>query len=158
MTGDLRRAGFCDHHKHVERLTAANAIYARDGRRRNVRTTIPDVSAAPLPDLMKRDFRRYRSPSGSVTHLQTSIPPRRSRTWYDTNHLRSCESVVARFPGLLVAPDVNRSSREIFPIRLDRSDTNHDCFRLSSALRPPLVSYLTASQCSQPPKVCRTTI
>ena len=29
---------------------------AADGRRKKVRTTIPDVSAPPLPDLVKRDF------------------------------------------------------------------------------------------------------
>ncbi len=35
---------------------AAYGIYASDGRRKKVRTTIPDVSAPPLPDLVKRDF------------------------------------------------------------------------------------------------------
>ncbi len=56
MTGELRRRGFYDNHKRVERLMAENAICARDGRRRKVRTTIPDVSAPPLPDLVKRNF------------------------------------------------------------------------------------------------------
>ena len=56
MTGELRRRGFCVNHKRIERLMADHGIYARDGRRRKVRTTIPDVSAPPLPDLVKRDF------------------------------------------------------------------------------------------------------
>ncbi len=56
MTDELAARGFCANHKHVERLMAENGIYARDGRRRKVRTTTPDVSAPPLPDLVKRDF------------------------------------------------------------------------------------------------------
>jgi len=56
MTDELARRGFCDNHKRVERLMAAYGLYARDGRRKKVRTTIPDVSAPPLPDLVKRDF------------------------------------------------------------------------------------------------------
>jgi transposase InsO family protein len=56
LTDELRRRGHCINHKRVERLQAQHGIYARDGRRRKVRTTIPDVSAPPLPDLVKRDF------------------------------------------------------------------------------------------------------
>ena len=56
MTDELADRGFCANHKRVERLMAANGIYAQDGRRRKVRTTIPAVSAPPLPDLVKRDF------------------------------------------------------------------------------------------------------
>jgi transposase InsO family protein len=56
MTAELAARGFCANHKRVERLMAENGIYATDGRRRKVRTTIPDVSAPPLPDLVKRDF------------------------------------------------------------------------------------------------------
>lgn len=56
MTAELARRGFCANHKRVERLMAANAIVAKDARRKKVRTTIPDVSAPPLPDLVKRDF------------------------------------------------------------------------------------------------------
>ena len=56
MTGELRRRGHCVNHKRTERLMAENAIYAKDGRRKKVRTTIPDVTAPPLPDLVKRDF------------------------------------------------------------------------------------------------------
>ena len=56
MTDELRRRGFWVNHKRVERLMADNGLYARDGRRRKVRTTIPDVSAPPLPDRLQRDF------------------------------------------------------------------------------------------------------
>ena len=56
MTDELARRGFCDNHKRIERLMAAYGLYAKDGRRKKVRTTIPDVSAPPLPDLVKRDF------------------------------------------------------------------------------------------------------
>ena len=35
---------------------AENGIFATDGRRKKVRTTIPDVTAAPLPDHVRRDF------------------------------------------------------------------------------------------------------
>ena len=56
MTTELASRGLCANHKRVERLMAANGIYPRDGRRRKVRTTIPDVSAPPLPDLVGRRF------------------------------------------------------------------------------------------------------
>jgi len=56
MTAELRRRGWCVNHKRIERLAAEKNIVARDGRRRRVRTTIPDVSAAALPDLVRRNF------------------------------------------------------------------------------------------------------
>ena len=56
MTDEVKDRGFCVNHKRVERLMAENGLYARDGRRRKVRTTIPDVSAPPLPDLIQRSF------------------------------------------------------------------------------------------------------
>ncbi len=56
MTDELARRGFCVNHKRVERLMALYGLYAQDGRRKKCRTTIPDVSAPPLPDLVKRDF------------------------------------------------------------------------------------------------------
>jgi len=56
MTAELRRRGWCVNHKRIERLMAEKNIVARDGRRRRVRTTIPDVSAAALPDLVRRNF------------------------------------------------------------------------------------------------------
>ena len=33
-----------------------HALYATDARRRTVRTTIPDIGAPPMPDLILRDF------------------------------------------------------------------------------------------------------
>lgn len=56
MTTELRSRGFCVNHKRTERLMAENGLQARDGRRRKVRTTIPDITAPPLPDLVRRDF------------------------------------------------------------------------------------------------------
>ena len=56
MTTELANRGLCANHKRVERLMAPHGIVAADGRRKKVRTTIPDVSAPPLPDLVKRDF------------------------------------------------------------------------------------------------------
>lgn len=56
MTTELRRRGHCVNHKRTERLMAEHGIVAVDGRRKSVRTTIPDVTAPPLPDLVKRDF------------------------------------------------------------------------------------------------------
>ena len=51
-----RRHGIHANHKRVERLMAENGICAKDGRRPKVKTTIPDVTAPPLPDLLRRDF------------------------------------------------------------------------------------------------------
>ncbi len=56
MTGELRRRGFCVNHKRTERLMAVLGIYAKDGRRKKIRTTIPDKEAPPIPDRIQRDF------------------------------------------------------------------------------------------------------
>ena len=56
MTTELRRRGFCVNRKRTERLMRDNGIVATDARRRKVRTTIPDLTAPPLPDLVARDF------------------------------------------------------------------------------------------------------
>jgi len=56
MTDELKRRGYDVNHKRVERLQAEHDIDAKDGRRKKVRTTIPGVSAPPLPDLVQRDF------------------------------------------------------------------------------------------------------
>lgn len=53
---------------------AENGIYARDGRRRKVHITIPDVSAPPLPDLIERDFsvgEPGERACGDITYLPT---------------------------------------------------------------------------------------
>lgn len=74
LTDELRRRGHCVNHKRVERLQAENGLYAKDGRRRKVRTTIPDVSAPPLPDLVKRDFRPGQPGErtcGDITYIGT---------------------------------------------------------------------------------------
>lgn len=74
MTDELRRRGHCVNHKRTERLMATNGIYAQDGRRKKVRTTIPDVSAPPLPDLVKRDFsvgKPGERTCGDITYVPT---------------------------------------------------------------------------------------
>ena len=45
MTTEPASRGLCTNHKRVERLMAENGIYAKDGQRKKVRTTIPDVTA-----------------------------------------------------------------------------------------------------------------
>jgi putative transposase len=74
MTDELAARDFCANHKRVERLMRENGIYAEDGRRRKVRTTIPDVSAPPLPDLVRRDFavgEPGRRTCGDITYIGT---------------------------------------------------------------------------------------
>ncbi len=74
MTDELRRRGYDVNHKRVERLQAEHGIYARDGRRRKVRTTIPDVTAPPLPDLVQRDFapgEPAKRTCGDITYIPT---------------------------------------------------------------------------------------
>jgi len=74
MTDELRDRGFCDNRKRVERVMRENGLHAKDGRRRKVRTTIPDVSAPPLPDLVGRDFgpgEPARRTCGDITYIPT---------------------------------------------------------------------------------------
>jgi putative transposase len=75
MTDELRRRGYCVNHKRTERLMAQNGLYAQDGRRKKLRTTIPDVSAPPLPDLIQRNF-SVGAPSertcGDITYVPTT--------------------------------------------------------------------------------------
>lgn len=73
MTEELRARGFCANHKRVERVMAENGLHAKDGRRRKVRTTIPDVSAPPLPDLVQREF-SVGEPGGRTCGDITYIP------------------------------------------------------------------------------------
>lgn len=74
MTTELRRRGYCVNHERTERLMAENGIVASDGRRRRVRTTIPDVTAPPLADLVRRDFsvgELRRRTCGDITYIAT---------------------------------------------------------------------------------------
>ncbi len=56
LTSELRRERSVNH-KRVERVVREHGLYAKDARRKKCRTTIPDVSAPPLPDDINRDFR-----------------------------------------------------------------------------------------------------
>lgn len=74
MTRALRRRGYRVNRKRVERLMREHGIYAVDARRAKVRTTIPDVSAPPLPDLLQRDFsvgEQDRRWAGDITYIGT---------------------------------------------------------------------------------------
>ena len=74
VTRALHRRGERVNHKRVERLMRYHGIYAIDGRRAKVRTTIPDVSAPPLPDLVRRDFsvgEQDRRWAGDITYIPT---------------------------------------------------------------------------------------
>jgi transposase InsO family protein len=74
MTGELVRRGYCVNHKRTERLMSENGIFATDARRQKHRTTIPDVTAPPLPDLVNRDFRvgePGKRTCGDITYIPT---------------------------------------------------------------------------------------
>jgi putative transposase len=74
MTDELADRGFCDNHKRIERLMAQNGLHAKDGRRRKIRTTIPDVTAPALPDLIGRDFHvgePGQRTCGDITYVRT---------------------------------------------------------------------------------------
>ena len=75
MTDQLRRDGFCANHKRIERLMRFHGIFAKDGRRKKIRTTIPDVTAPPLPDLVRRDFsvgEPAQRSCGDITYIPTA--------------------------------------------------------------------------------------
>ena len=55
VTAELRDAGFEVNHKRVERVMRENGIVGVH-LRKTVRTTIPEPSATPVPDLLRRDF------------------------------------------------------------------------------------------------------
>ncbi|MGC2484880.1 MAG: IS3 family transposase [Acidimicrobiales bacterium] len=74
LTSELAKRGFCANHKRIERLVRQNGLYAKDARRKRVRTTIPDVSAPPLPDLVQRDFsvgQPGQRTCGDITYIPT---------------------------------------------------------------------------------------
>jgi transposase InsO family protein len=90
MTTELRRRGYCVNHKRTERLMAENGIVASDGRRRRVRTTIPDVTAPPLPDLVRRDFS-----VGELRRRTCGDIQCRRRHWMSHDHTTSGRSATS---------------------------------------------------------------
>ena len=74
MHFELVSRGYCVNHKRTERLMTRYGIYAKDGRRRTTKTTVPDKAAPPLPDLIKRDF-KVGEPAcrscGDITYIWT---------------------------------------------------------------------------------------
>ncbi|MEU1393089.1 MULTISPECIES: IS3 family transposase [unclassified Nonomuraea] len=71
MTAELRTAGMRVNHKRVERVMREHGIAGLRLRKR-VRTTIPEPDAAPVPDLLQRDFTAERPNTryvGDITYL-----------------------------------------------------------------------------------------
>jgi len=56
MAAGLRRCGYRVNRTHAKRVIVEKRIVARDGMSRRVCTTIPDVTAPALPDLVRRNF------------------------------------------------------------------------------------------------------
>jgi transposase InsO family protein len=74
LTNELAARGLCANHKRVERLVRTYGLYATDARRKKMRTTVPDLWAAPLPDLVQRVFRvgePGRRTCGVITYIRT---------------------------------------------------------------------------------------
>jgi transposase InsO family protein len=74
LVNKLARRGFRVDHKCIERMVRDYGLYADYARRKEMRTTIPDFWAPPLPDLVQRDF-RVGEPGlrtcGNITYIRT---------------------------------------------------------------------------------------
>ncbi len=73
LTHELRHERTVNH-KRVERIVREHGLYAKDARRRRCRTTIPDLSPPPMPDLVKRDFsvgEPGQRTCGDITYIPT---------------------------------------------------------------------------------------
>jgi transposase InsO family protein len=71
VTAELREAGVRVNHKRVARIMRTWGIVGLHPRKK-VRTTIPDRSATPVPDLLRRDFTAAKSNTryvGDITYL-----------------------------------------------------------------------------------------
>lgn len=71
VTAELREAGERVNHKRVERVMREQGIVGVHLRRR-VRTTVPEPSQVPVPDLLRRDFTATESNTryvGDITYL-----------------------------------------------------------------------------------------
>ena len=103
VTAELRDAGIEVNHKRVERVMRVNGIVGVH-LRKPVRTTVPDPDAAPVPDLIRRDFTasapntRY---VGDITYLPVGdgeflylatvldLRSRRLAGWSIADHMRT---------------------------------------------------------------------
>jgi len=103
VTAELRDAGIEVNHKRVERVMRVNGIVGVH-LRKPVRTTVPDPDAAPVPDLIRRDFTasapntRY---VGDITYLPVGdgeflylatvldLHSRRLAGWSIADHMRT---------------------------------------------------------------------
>ncbi|MFB4320726.1 IS3 family transposase [Actinomadura sp. 21ATH] len=103
ITAELREQGLRVNHKRIERVMRVHGI-AGLRLRRKMRTTVPDPDAAPVPDLLQRDFtadapgRRY---VGDITYLPIAdgtflylatvldLGSRRLAGWSIADHMRT---------------------------------------------------------------------
>lgn len=103
VTAELRAAGIVVNHKRVERVMREYGI-AGLHLRKKVRTTIPEPDAAPVPDLIQRDFTAERPNTryvGDITYLPVSggrflylatvvdLYSRRLAGWSIADHMRT---------------------------------------------------------------------
>jgi transposase InsO family protein len=73
LTVELQRDR-CVNHKRVERIVRHHGLYAKDARRKKCRTTIPDISAPPMADHVRRDFsvgEPGQRTCGDITYIAT---------------------------------------------------------------------------------------
>ncbi|WP_412735996.1 IS3 family transposase [Krasilnikovia sp. MM14-A1259] len=102
VTVELREQGLRVNRKRVERIMRQRAVVGRHLRRRK-RTTIPDLAAAPVPDLLGRDFTAPAPDQrwcGDITYLRVGdrfiylatvidIYSRRLLGWSINSHMRA---------------------------------------------------------------------
>ncbi len=103
VTAELRAAGMMVNHKRVERVMREHCI-AGLRLRKKVRTTVPEPDAAPVPDLIQRDFTAGRPNTryaGDITYLPigggrflylatvVDLCSRRLAGWSIADHMRA---------------------------------------------------------------------
>ncbi|MER5650205.1 IS3 family transposase [Streptosporangium sp. NPDC002524] len=103
MTAELRAAGIVVNHKRVERVMREHGI-AGLRLRKKVRTTVSEPDAAPVPDLIRRDFTAEQPNTryvGDITYLPVSggrflylatvvdLSSRRLVGWSIADHMRT---------------------------------------------------------------------
>ncbi|WP_285780846.1 IS3 family transposase, partial [Microtetraspora sp. NBRC 13810] len=103
MTAELRAAGMKVNHKRVERVMREHGI-AGLRLRKKIRTTIPEPDAAPVPDLIQRDFTAAQPNTryvGDITYLPVGggrflylatvvdLYSRRLAGWSIADHMRT---------------------------------------------------------------------
>jgi len=93
VTAELRDAGVRVNHKRVARVMRARGIVGFHLRKK-VRTTIPEPSATPVPDLLGRDF-TAKTPNTKYVGDITYLPVGNSQFLYLTTVLDLCSKRLA---------------------------------------------------------------